>query len=106
ASGPRRMAGGRPPEWRVQRAGTLPVQRQLPRPNACAPGGAGPRCWGSFHLITSNAMRSAVPELRIRFQHTPNPNAGKFILDREVVAGGESRSFFTPEEAQGDPLAE
>lgn len=49
-------------------------------------------------------MRSVVPELPIRFQHTPNPNAGKFILDREVVAGGKSRSFFSPEEAADDPL--
>lgn len=48
----------------------------------------------------------AVPELRIRFQPTPNPNAGKFILDREVVPGGKSRSFFTLDEAQGDLLGE
>lgn len=47
-----------------------------------------------------------MPELRIRFQHTPNPNAGKFILDREIVAGGRSRSYFTPEEARGDALGE
>jgi hypothetical protein len=47
-----------------------------------------------------------VPELLIRFQPTPNPNAGKFILDREVVPGGKSRSYFTPEEARGDALGE
>ncbi len=45
-------------------------------------------------------------ELPIRFQPTPNPNAGKFILDREVVPGGKSRSFFTLEEARGDALGE
>lgn len=47
-----------------------------------------------------------MPELRIRFQSTPNPNAGKFILDREVVPGDKSRSYFTPAEAQGDALGE
>lgn len=47
-----------------------------------------------------------MPELRIRFQQTPNPNAGKFILDREVVPGGKSSSFFTLEEARGDALGE
>jgi hypothetical protein len=51
-------------------------------------------------------MRSAVPELQIRFQPTPNPNAGKFTLDREVVPGGKSRSYFTPEDARGDALGE
>lgn len=48
----------------------------------------------------------AVPELRIQFQATPNPNAGKFVLDREVVAGGKSRSYFSVAEAQGDALGE
>lgn len=47
-----------------------------------------------------------MPEPTIRFQPTPNPNAGKFILDREVVPDGRSKSFFTPEEAAGDPLGE
>lgn len=47
-----------------------------------------------------------MPELRIRFQSTPNPNAGKFILDREVVPGGKSRSYFSSAEARGDALGE
>lgn len=45
-------------------------------------------------------------EPRIEFQPTPNPNAGKFILDREVVPGGKSRSFSTRDEARGDALGE
>lgn len=45
-------------------------------------------------------------EVQVRFQPTPNPNAGKFVLDREVVAGGKSRSFFSAEEARGDAVAE
>lgn len=45
-------------------------------------------------------------EVQVRFQPTPNPNAGKFVLDREVVAGGRSRSFFSAEEAKGDAVAE
>ena len=41
----------------------------------------------------------------IRFQPTPNPNAGKFIVDREIVSGDRPRSYSTREEAAGDPLA-
>lgn len=47
-----------------------------------------------------------MPEVNIRFQPTPNPNAGKFVLDREVVADGKSKSFFSAEEARGDALGE
>lgn len=42
----------------------------------------------------------------VRFQATPNPNAGKFVTNREVVPGGASRSFFSVEEARGHALAE
>lgn len=45
-------------------------------------------------------------EVTVRFQPTPNPNAGKFIVDRPVVEGEASRSFYTMEEASGDRLAE
>lgn len=44
-------------------------------------------------------------EVNVRFQPTPNPNAGKFVTDREVVPGGKSRSYHSREEAAGDPLA-
>jgi hypothetical protein len=41
----------------------------------------------------------------VRFQPTPNPNAGKFVADRTLVEGTSSRSFYTPEQAAADPLA-
>lgn len=45
-------------------------------------------------------------DVRVRFQPTPNPNAGKFVTDREVVAGDASKSYFSREQAEGDRLAE
>ncbi|HEX7118430.1 MAG TPA: NifU N-terminal domain-containing protein [Longimicrobiales bacterium] len=44
--------------------------------------------------------------MTVRFQPTPNPNAGKFIADREIVPGDRPRSFFSREDAAGDRLAE
>ena len=38
-------------------------------------------------------------------EFTPNPNARKFIL-REPLTFGVSRSYETPDQAKGDPLAE
>jgi scaffold Nfu/NifU family protein len=35
----------------------------------------------------------------VRFQPTPNPNAGKFILNRKAVEGSASISFYNPEDA-------
>lgn len=46
-----------------------------------------------------------MPETDVRFQPTPNPNAGKFTLSRKVVEGSASRSFYNPEDAAGHPLA-
>jgi NFU1 iron-sulfur cluster scaffold homolog, mitochondrial len=37
-------------------------------------------------------------------QPTPNPNAAKFILDREIVT--QPTSFFNAESAQGHSIAE
>jgi len=42
----------------------------------------------------------------VRFQETPNPNAGKFTADRAVVEGRASRSYYSASQAAGDPLAE
>lgn len=42
----------------------------------------------------------------IRFQNTPNPNAGKFTADRPIVTGKESRSYYSAMQAAGEPLAE
>lgn len=46
-----------------------------------------------------------MPKPEIQVQGTPNPNAAKFVLDRPVT-DGESRSYFDPGSAEGDPLAE
>lgn len=46
-----------------------------------------------------------MPELKITVQGTPNPNAAKFTLDRTLVEGGGSRSYFDREAAAEDPLA-
>lgn len=42
----------------------------------------------------------------VRFQNTPNPNAGKFTVDRTVVEGKSSRSFYNAAQASGDALGE
>jgi len=42
---------------------------------------------------------------KISVHGTPNPNAAKFVLDREVPGEG-SRSYFDAKSASGDPLAE
>ncbi len=44
-------------------------------------------------------------ELEITVQSTPNPNAAKFTLDRELP-DGSGRSYFDAEAARGDQLAE
>jgi hypothetical protein len=41
----------------------------------------------------------------ISVQPTPNVNALKFVLDRRVTEG-KSRTFRSPEEAAGEPLAQ
>jgi hypothetical protein len=43
--------------------------------------------------------------MSVRFQATPNPNAGKFVVGRTVVEGKSSRSFYTAEQAAADPVA-
>ncbi len=41
----------------------------------------------------------------VRFQPTPNPNAGKFTVDRKVVEGKASKSFYGAAQAAADPVA-
>lgn len=41
----------------------------------------------------------------VKFQPTPNPNAGKFTVGRTVVEGKASRSFYNAEQAASDPVA-
>jgi hypothetical protein len=43
--------------------------------------------------------------MSITVEGTPNPNAAKFVLDRDVPGEG-SRSYFDLESAGGDRLAE
>lgn len=46
-----------------------------------------------------------MPEPKISVQGTPNPNAAKFVLDRRLVEGDASRSYFEASSADEDPLA-
>lgn len=41
----------------------------------------------------------------VRFQPTPNPNAGKFTLNCRVIEGRASKSFYNAEDAADNPLA-
>jgi hypothetical protein len=43
--------------------------------------------------------------MSVRFQATPNPNAGKFVVGRTVVEGRSSRSFYSADQAAADPVA-
>jgi hypothetical protein len=42
--------------------------------------------------------------VNIRFQNTPNPNAGKFTADCRIVEGKASRSFYNAAQASTDPI--
>ena len=42
---------------------------------------------------------------KVEFQQTPNPNAGKFTVDRQVAPVGTSRSYYDYDEAREDPMA-
>ena len=44
-------------------------------------------------------------ETTVRFSPTPNPNAGKFTLNRPVVEGSASKSFYNAEDAAGHAMA-
>ncbi len=44
------------------------------------------------------------PDIQISVEGTPNPNAAKFVLDRDVPGEG-SRSYFDAESAADDLLA-
>lgn len=40
----------------------------------------------------------------VRFQNTPNPNAGKFTVDRRIVEGKASKSYYSAAQAAADPI--
>lgn len=44
-------------------------------------------------------------ELTVEFQPTPNPNAGKFVIGRQVAPVGTSRSYYELEETEEDSVA-
>jgi hypothetical protein len=41
----------------------------------------------------------------VRFQPTPNPNAGKFVVGRPVVEGRGSKTFNSAQQAAAEPVA-
>ncbi|HUG41875.1 MAG TPA: NifU N-terminal domain-containing protein [Longimicrobiales bacterium] len=46
-----------------------------------------------------------MPKLKVDFQQTPNPNAGKFVVSQQVAPVGTSRSYYDRKEAREDPVA-
>ena len=42
---------------------------------------------------------------KIRFDETPNPQAGKFTVGRSLVEGRRGMTFDSPEAAAGNPVA-
>lgn len=49
--------------------------------------------------------RNEAMPVQVRYSPTPNPNAGKFTVDRKVVEGKASKSFYGAAQAAGDPVA-
>jgi Scaffold protein Nfu/NifU N terminal len=41
----------------------------------------------------------------VRFQATPNPNAGKFIVGQPMVEGNASKSYYSAEQAATNAVA-
>jgi hypothetical protein len=44
-------------------------------------------------------------DISVRFQPTPNPNAGKFTVNRPVLEGPASKSFYSADQAASEPVA-
>ena len=45
-----------------------------------------------------------MPRTRVTFEETPNPNAGKFTVDRVLVEGRRGRTYATADEAADLPV--
>jgi hypothetical protein len=62
---------------------------------------------GSTGVKMSHAASSPgrMQFIMVRFQTTPNPNAGKFIVGRPVVEGRASKSFYSAAQAATEPVA-
>jgi hypothetical protein len=61
---------------------------------------------GLLYFFASFGREGAIATMGFKVtevQSTPNPNAAKFMLDREVVA--QPTSFFNAQQAEGHPLA-
>lgn len=46
-----------------------------------------------------------MPRSKVRFEPTPNPDAGKFTVGKTLVEGRSGRSYDSPESAAADPVA-
>jgi hypothetical protein len=46
-----------------------------------------------------------MPETTVTYRPTPNPNAGKFTLNRKLIEGASSKSFYNAEDAADHALA-
>jgi hypothetical protein len=55
-------------------------------------------------VVERRTYFTVMPETTVRFQPTPNPNAGKFTLNRKTVEGTSSKSFYNAEDAADHPL--
>jgi NFU1 iron-sulfur cluster scaffold homolog, mitochondrial len=49
---------------------------------------------------------SRAAKAKVRFQETPNPNAGKFTVGRTLVEGRRGHTFGSAAEAAGNALVE
>lgn len=58
----------------------------------------------SMHLIPPE--RGHVAKAKVTFQPTPNPQAGKFTVDRVLVEGRRGKTYDSVDAAAGVPLAE
>jgi hypothetical protein len=55
--------------------------------------------------IACKARKVEMPRVQVRYQPTPNPNAGKFTVDRPVIEGKTSRTYYSAADATGHPVA-
>jgi hypothetical protein len=84
--------------WRMEAVDSRRVLRAF----STARDGRSMRC-DDVHRPT---RRMRVPKARVVFQPTPNPQAGKFTVDRTLVEGRRGQTFDTAQAAAGHPLAE
>lgn len=60
---------------------------------------------GDLAILSTPRLRR--PPMKVQsILPTPNPNAFKFLVDRPIVRGGQTRSYSKPEEARSDVMAQ